>query len=665
MKYRPDIDGLRAIAIVPVVLFHAFPLAFQGGFIGVDIFFVISGYLITQIITEELKGNRFSLLRFYARRINRIFPALILSFATIGLLGWTFLFPHEFVQLGRHILASAGFFENFLLLREVSYFDKAAETKPLLHIWSLAVEEQYYLVWPVLLMVAKAIRINPLWLATIIGLFSFLLNIFVTASGAEKAFFLPWTRAWEFMPGAVIALASNTLMAKHDPTRHALSAAGLFLLASGFLLINNTLAFPGFWALFPTMGATLLIASSSGSWINTQLLARSSMVFIGRISYPLYLWHWPVFSFLYILEGKDSAIELRIAAVGASLVLAVATTFWLERPLRSVPVKPGITVGLIAVFLTLVASGFAIKRGVITPRMNSEETYRIARAAEDFDFPKGLKISPYAPQGVFESYGHSGKSTLILGDSHAMQYSSRIVSTTHLAPAANNRAIFATYSSCPPIPNVFPGWNERGDSPLWASSKACEEIKNFAYGLIFAGKVDVLVISAIWNSYFSGIDGTASGLQGYFVLRNDKRFPLEKSEGAAAALNNLEDFLNLIPQETKVVIVLDNPGGQDFDPTSEVRNLRKPWSTHSQATQSCEVDPRTREIAARMREIALRSKATVFDPSVFYCLNGACETHDNLGRPIYRDINHLTSTFIREKMAPIDQWISPDQTSDR
>lgn len=660
MKYRPDLDGLRAIAIVPVVLFHAFPQVFQGGFIGVDIFFVISGYLITKIIADELSEGRFSLARFYARRINRIFPALTLSLITVGILGWTFLFPHEFIQLGRHILACTGFFENFLLLKEVSYFERAAETKPLLHIWSLAVEEQYYLLWPLLLILAKRIQLNPIWLATSIGLLSFLLNVIITSSGAEKAFFWPWTRAWELMSGALIGLAPERLISKHYRSRHTLSVCGLLFLIAGFLLINDSRAFPGFWALLPTIGASLLIASSSEGWVNAQLLGRSLMIFIGKISYPLYLWHWPLFSYLYIIEGKDTSIELRMTMVAAALILAIATTFWVERPVRSRTGHYWITWSLIALFLAMVAVGFAIKLGVITPRETSEKTLRVARAVEDFDFPRGLRIVPDAPEGTYESLGRSGKLTLILGDSHAMQYSPRIVSTTDVAPEANNRAIFATYSSCPPIPNVFTGWDERSDRPLWANSKACEETKKFAYDLLFAGKVDVMVISAIWNSYFAGIDGTTPGIQGYFALRGGARLPLEKPEGVVAALKNFEDFLLKIPEKTKLIVVLDNPGGPDFDPTTYVRSLRKPWAHQAQGPQSISIDLQSQKIAARMREILKGSKAEIFDPSAFYCTDETCKTHDDTGRPIYRDINHLTSTFIRERMSPIDRWISPN-----
>ena len=657
MKYRADLDGLRAIAIVPVVLFHAFPLIVTGGFIGVDIFFVISGFLITQIITNELEKNQFTLTRFYAKRIRRITPALVLSFLGVGLMGWLFLFPHEFSQLGRHILASAGFFENFLLLKEVNYFDRVAETKPLLHIWSLAVEEQFYLVWPLLLIFAKTVRLNFVWLATIIWIISFTSNLVITSAGADRAFFLPWTRAWELMTGALIAVSPGIFFAQIAQHRNMLSILGSLLVVVGFLTINKTWAFPGISAGLPTLGACILIAAGSQGWVNKNVLAQPTLIFIGKISYPLYLWHWPLFSFLYILEGKDSAPELRALLILASFCLASITTYWIENPIRKNKRDRWPTWLLIISIFSVVAIGFAIKLRVILPRENSLTTINIANAVNDFDYPRGLQITPNAPIGIYEAKGLSGGVTLILGDSHGMQYSSRIVKTTQASPEAYNKTIFATYSSCPPIPGVFTGWDESNDRPLWANERACESIKQYAFNLALEGKVDVLVISGIWNGYFAGVDGNASDNKGYYVIRNKQRFPLETPQGVAAALENLRDFLNSTPKTVRIIIVLDNPGGQDFDPTEDVRNLRKPWATETPSPQRVAMDPRSLKINDLLRNIARDLAVEAFDPSTYYCIGGLCRTRDESGRPIYRDVNHLTSTFISEQMTAIDGWI--------
>ena len=204
-RYRPDIDGLRAIAVMLVVLFHAFPEAMPGGFVGVDIFFVISGFLITGIIARELDLERFSLLGFYNRRIRRIFPALIVVLATVLVLGWLWMLPAAYAQLSSDVFASAAFFANIALLLQSGYFDVEAAKKPLLHLWSLGIEEQFYLFWPLILMLAARLRLSLLTVAVVIGLASFALNVALIGSNPVATFYLPFTRAWELLAGAALA----------------------------------------------------------------------------------------------------------------------------------------------------------------------------------------------------------------------------------------------------------------------------------------------------------------------------------------------------------------------------------------------------------------------------------------------------------------------------
>lgn len=659
MHYRADIDGLRAIAIIPVVLFHAFPLIFTGGFIGVDMFFVISGYLITQIISHDLDAGQFSFTEFYTRRIRRIFPALIAMLLGVSLMGWTFLLPHEFVQLGRHILATAGFFENFLLLREVGYFDKVAETKPLLHIWSLAVEEQFYLAWPLLLVLARSIRLNFFWLAIIIWIGSFAVNLTITGTGVGKAFFLPWTRAWELMTGAVLALAPGGFSVP-GRARKIGSHLGWVFLTAAFLLIDKTRVFPGIWATLPTFGTGLLIAAGPSGWLNRHVLARPTLVLMGKISYPLYLWHWPLFSCLYILYGKDSETGLRVLLAFTSVVLAVMTYVWVEKPIRLKTATHQTASILIAMLLMIVALGFAIKRGALPPRLTSKETIRIANAVTDFEFPGGLEVVPDAPTGVYQTQGRSGKTTLVLGDSHAMQYSSRIVLATRQDPNASNKTIFATYSSCPPIPGVGMGWTQKTDQPAWANPELCESVKNYAFDLIRKGEIDVLVIGAIWNGYLANIEKEwYAALEGYFAIREGQRFSLATVTGASSALANLRDFVHSIPPKTRVIVILDNPGGADFNPTDYVGSLRRPWEIPHRLPTRVTVSPETMKISASMRESLQGEGIEFFDPMAFYCVRDVCQTQDQSETPIYRDINHLTSTFVRDKMTPIDDWVKP------
>src|ERR1700733_4490859 len=210
-KYRPDIDGLRAIAVVLVVYFHAFPDAMPGGFVGVDIFFVISGFLITGIIVRELDQQRFGLLAFYARRIRRIFPALIVVLGATLVLGWLWMLPAAYAQLSADVFASAAFVSNIALWLQSGYFDIASGKKPLLHLWSLGIEEQFYLFWPLILMLAARWRLNILAVASVIGIASFILNVALIGPGPGATFYLPFTRAWELLAGAALACGWHQL----------------------------------------------------------------------------------------------------------------------------------------------------------------------------------------------------------------------------------------------------------------------------------------------------------------------------------------------------------------------------------------------------------------------------------------------------------------------
>lgn len=347
-KYRPDIDGLRAISVGLVLGYHAFPLWVVGGFIGVDIFFVISGFLISSIIIGEIRDRKFHFANFYARRIKRIFPALICMLAAVYILGLSLLLTDEFQDLCKYIASSAGFITNFILLRDAGYFDTASEMKPLLHIWSLGIEEQFYFIWPVILILVSRIRISFIKVFATIFLASFLANLYCTGEDRTAAFYLPFTRFFELMIGSGVAYfmavrrheepagpLSARLLPLFDDARFCtlLSLAGAALVGGSALLLDHGRSFPGWWALMPTCGAALLIAAGSGAWVNRRVLANPVMVFFGLISYPLYLWHWPLLSFLRISSPNPSAL-MKLGTLTASVVLAWLTYRLVERPLR-------------------------------------------------------------------------------------------------------------------------------------------------------------------------------------------------------------------------------------------------------------------------------------------------------------------------------------------
>ncbi len=333
--YRPDIDGLRTVAVGSVVAYHFFPVTAHGGFIGVDIFFVISGFLITSILAREIGEGGVAFADFYARRARRIFPALAVVLLAALLFGAVLLDPEEFRALGLHVAAGAGFVSNALLWSQSGYFDEAAEFKPLLHLWSLAIEEQFYLFWPLALWLGARWRL-PLWaLALGIGAASFALNLDLAQRDAVADFYFVGARIWELLIGAMLALAPKRLRALSPAAAHALSLLGGALILVSLWRIDAQPAFPGWRALGPTLGATLLIAAGPRAILNARLLSPRLMIALGKISYPIYLWHWPLLAFARISQGGHIPPPASWGLIALAIVLAQLTYRFIERPVRS------------------------------------------------------------------------------------------------------------------------------------------------------------------------------------------------------------------------------------------------------------------------------------------------------------------------------------------
>jgi peptidoglycan/LPS O-acetylase OafA/YrhL len=363
--YRPDIDGLRGIAVLAVIGFHASPDYFPGGFVGVDVFFVISGFLISSIILRQLRRSRFTLADFYARRIRRIFPALVIVLPACLLFGWFALLPHELEHLGKHVASAAAYVSNFTLWQESGYFDRAAELKPLLHLWSLGIEEQFYLVWPVLLLLLWKRRQNLAVSIVLLTTASFALSIAVGQEKQIANFYFPFSRFWELGLGCLLAVVKESpgsmtqwleeqlrwlskdrwLNTDPAPSRRYLSLpswahsvlpiVGVALIGAAIFLLDRRTTFPGWATLLPTVGAMCVIWARGDSWFQRRIVASAGLVLIGVISYPLYLWHWPLLSFATILESGTPESSVRIAAVLLSGVLAWLTFKLFEHPIRT------------------------------------------------------------------------------------------------------------------------------------------------------------------------------------------------------------------------------------------------------------------------------------------------------------------------------------------
>ena len=336
MKYRSDIDGLRSLAIVPVIFYHFnFPF-FTGGFLGVDVFFVISGFLITSLISKEIAVGSFSIITFYERRVLRIFPALFAVLIFSIVMGYYCLLPKEFEQLGNSVAATTLFGSNILFFFQDSYFDSASAFKPLLHTWSLAVEEQFYLLFPIFLILLNKIKRKNIVFCLIVGAatLSVLYNIWMMRVDKVAAFYLPMARAWELLAGAVVAY--NFVPSVHNQRiRDLLGICGIFLIAGSvvFLREGGDPLLP--IALWACLGAVLIIYSGRvGPTLASRFLSNPILVYIGKISYSLYLWHWILLVFYRLEINVTLHLKDKSLLFLATVVAAMVSTRYVERPFR-------------------------------------------------------------------------------------------------------------------------------------------------------------------------------------------------------------------------------------------------------------------------------------------------------------------------------------------
>jgi peptidoglycan/LPS O-acetylase OafA/YrhL len=431
LAYRADIDGLRAIAVLAVVAFHAFPAALPGGFVGVDIFFVISGYLISAIIIKALGRGEFSFADFYARRIRRIFPALLVTVSSCVAIGWSVLLPHEYAQLGKHAIAGIGFVANFVFWQEAGYFDTDAEFKPLLHLWSLGIEEQFYIVWPALALVVWKARRDLGAALLALAAVSLLASVLLSGTFPVASYFLPPTRVWELLFGALLAWRLQRHGAIFPPDAMwapgVVSLLGGLLIAGGLVAIDKTRQFPGAWALLPVCGAVLLIAAGPRALLNRSVLASRMMVGIGLISFPLYLWHWPLLSFVRIALGEQVTPAWLLGALALAVLASWLTYRFVETPVRRSSGRWTVAILLGLGVIVAAVSANILVRGGLTFRLKDAQATNEARAlAWDDHLRGGVECVGVLPAGMpgecLIADPRVGPTAMILGDSHANHY---------------------------------------------------------------------------------------------------------------------------------------------------------------------------------------------------------------------------------------------------
>ncbi len=653
-KYRPDIDGLRAIAVLSVVCFHAFPRWLPGGLVGVDIFFVISGYLISLIIFSNLEQQRYSFIEFYSRRIKRIFPALLAVLLGCFAFGWYALYVNEFEQLGEHIAGGAGFVSNFISWAQTGYFDRAAPTKPLLHLWTLAIEEQFYLVWPLLLAVVWKKKGGLLAITAALAIASFLVNVSTIHSNPTAAFYSPGARWWELMLGGLLAYVTLHRPQLLHRWRMQRSILGFALLAAGLALINSKSAFPGYWALLPTIGTVLLISAGETGWLHRRVLANKGLVWIGLISYPLYLWHWPLLSYARIVHGDMPSRNVRVATVLISIVLAWITYELVEKPIRFGPHGREKLSALLAGMGCLLLIGVLANREVIAPRHDNAVLGIYAAALDDWDYPGNLKKRGDGATTGYYVNSRNPRFTLFLGDSHVEQYAPRIANDIQRDPVTTNGAVFVAGNGCLPIPGVLE------DAPIHLD---CRDVVDYAGKLLNEPAVKDVVIGACWNCYF--IDELQPSDYDYYFSADGRKEHFRGGHGSELALNALGQLIRSISRTKPVYLLRDNPSGHEFDPRSffSTDRLGK-WSINP-VTPSVTMSAVELKLRATLITIARQNGAQILDPLPMLCRADRCERLTARGIPIYKDYSHLRPFFVKERAGFIDKPLVYDSAPER
>lgn len=615
MNYRPEIDGLRALAVIPVMAFHAGISGLSGGFAGVDVFFVISGYLITSIIHTEYLSGHFSFAHFYRRRALRLLPPLFLVLFATLVCGYFFLLPSALHELGKSTLAATFFSSNFYFWSQSGYFEGSADLQPLLHTWSLAVEEQFYLVFPLLLFaILKWCRKYLTWALVLMAIGSFVLSVIAVQKSPNAAFYWLPFRAWELGLGSILAVSGFESKAFLN-TRHVrnlLGLTGVGLVIFSYLYLTPDMPFPGYNAMFPAFGALLIIIAGKDCYTG-RLLAASPVVFIGLISYSLYLWHWPitVFSGMQMDDGIT-----RIALIFAlSFALSAVSMRWVEKPMRfqlkRVPSRKILVSS--AVCLTFVSGvSLAFSEFNLNENRYSSEVLRISKYVDyrdtaDYEkqFRRGTCFIASEDEGFeSESYDRTAclkskpdtKNFIIIGDSHA----AHLWRGLDEALGPNINLMQATASGCRPV------LNPKGQP-------RCTDVINYVYEeYIPAHAVDGVILSARWpaKTDFDKVEQTVQYLQQY-VKTVVVLGPTVEYHGA---------FPSLLAQE-----LIGRPGFTE--------NL---------------VDSDRQLFDQKMKTTLTSDRVKYISIYDIVCPDGECETLSGEGEPMQFDYGHFTLSGARD-----------------
>lgn len=645
--YRRDITGMRSLAIIPVVVFHAGATAIPGGFIGVDIFYVISGFLITTILVREAeKTGRIALGSFWAKRIRRLVPALVVTVVFTVVVGALLSSVLGWDALALQAAASVLYVANILFWREsTNYFDTGSGLSPFLHMWSLGVEEQFYVLWPLLLIAgiwiaARRFRLRPVLAVafTVVFLVSLTLSIVMTPENPNAAFYLLPTRAWEFAGAGLLALLPVGAVIRSRAVASAAAVAGVAVLVSGFLLLSESDAYPGYLALVPFVGTMLLLIAGGGarSLLAPALESRPA-VWIGNISYSWYLWHWPLIVFAKeLFPGSAWAMA---SAAALSLGVAALSYSYIEQPLRFRPflaasVRRTYVVGLAATAATVVLAAGVYATGSAILRTDPMRTY--AEAAETLP-------SRGCADGEVQSFGSvdacvlgdpsGGKTLAVIGDSHAGHWRAAMET---VAAEEGYRLIFRWLSSCPSI--EVPVTDLQG-----VRDPKCEPYRDETTEILEAVRPDVVVISNA-NAY----EGRIRGAHG-------ERLPLsDQQDRWREALRQQITWARGLGSD--IAVVRDNPR-MLFNPTACLSVLNA-------SPEDCESDrDSARELIrafddATQEAVADEGVVSVFSTDDAICSADVCRAVDASGIPVYQDQSHLSEMWTLTQVPRLAEFVA-------
>ncbi|WP_439517320.1 acyltransferase family protein [Hydrogenophaga sp.] len=646
MNYRREIDGLRAVAVLPVLLFHAGAPGFSGGYVGVDVFFVISGYLITGIVLDELSRGSFSFTGFYERRVRRILPALFVVILATLILSWWVLLPEDFKAFSKSMLAVVLFVSNFLFWSESGYFDASAELLPLLHTWSLAVEEQYYLIYPalVVLIFRRGIRQLSAMLAGV-AVTSFALAAWGSRTYPDAAFYLLPFRSWELAAGALVALHLRS--GRQLASRTAGSwwcLVGLFLLLASVSAFDRAMPWPGASALLPVAGAVLLILFAGPHNVVGRLLGSRVLVGVGLVTYSAYLWHQPLFALARLAALEEPSLAAMLMLCTLSVLLAALTWRFVEQPFRQKGFlnRRGVFMGALALSLGLASLAFLIH----TQQGFPERVDRHARVADMFRWqgiatpcgerlplPADIEAQCHWRAGVQPGDVH----TLLVGDSHADAFLPALVA------ASRDLGIEHAYigmGGCIPLLGV----DVR--SGVWPEG-VCRALVQAQYEHARRLRPRNVLLVARWGMYIDGNNANRSARR-YFLVENDGDphsrehsravfvRALERTARAYAALGARVHLMEQVPQQTteprKVFFQLNRAGlwGEAAADTV-IRRHALPYPQHQMQAA------RVRRLLDRLLSI---EGFRVLNPEQVFCSVDRCWMGDRDG-PWYQDRDHL------------------------